>query len=182
MAHKIHYITVTPYAYGGIANHRQLDCLFNSLLTMTKISKLRITGLLWRIHQKIPFTLQWRHNGRDCVSNHQPHDCLLKRLFMRKSKKASKPRVTGLCQGNSPVTGEFPAQMASNAENVSIWWRHHDKRPVIRKAFFHIVRNDGTHWGVTHWILICKSTHPNIRLLQGSLLLTRINLNSSMDK
>ena len=28
--------------------------------------------------------------------------------------------------GNSPVTGEFPAQMASNAENVSIWWRHHD--------------------------------------------------------
>ena len=28
--------------------------------------------------------------------------------------------------GNSPVTGEFPAQMASNADNVSIWWRHHD--------------------------------------------------------
>ena len=26
---------------------------------------------------------------------------------------------------NSPETGEFPAQMASNAENVSIWWRHH---------------------------------------------------------
>ena len=24
-------------------------------------------------------------------------------------------------RGNSPVTGEFPAQMASNAENVSIW-------------------------------------------------------------
>ena len=22
-------------------------------------------------------------------------------------------------------TGEFPAQMASNEENVSIWWRHH---------------------------------------------------------
>ena len=33
--------------------------------------------------------------------------------------------VTGLCVGNSPVTGEFPAQMASNAENVSIWLRHH---------------------------------------------------------
>ena len=30
--------------------------------------------------------------------------------------------------GNSPVTGEFPAQMASNAENVSIWWRHHEQR------------------------------------------------------
>ena len=39
-------------------------------------------------------------------------------------KKTSKLRVTGLCAGNSPETGEFPAQMASNAENVSIWWRH----------------------------------------------------------
>ena len=46
-------------------------------------------------------------------------------LFRRRSKKTSKLRVTGLCAGNSPVTGEFPAQMASNAENASIWWRHH---------------------------------------------------------
>ena len=44
----------------------------------------------------------------------------------RRSKKTSKLRATGLCAGNSPVTGEFPARMASNAENVSIWWRHHD--------------------------------------------------------
>ena len=62
---------------------------------------------------------------RDGVSNHQPHDCLLNGLFRRRSKKISKLRVTGLCEGNSPGTGEFPAQMASNAENVSIWWRHH---------------------------------------------------------
>ena len=64
--------------------------------------------------------LQWRHNKRDGVSNHQPHNCLLNRLFRRKSKKTSKLCVTGLCEGNSPVTGEFPAQRASNAENVSI--------------------------------------------------------------
>ena len=44
----------------------------------------------------------------------------------RRSKKTLQLRVAGLCAGNSPVTGEFPAQMASNAENVSIWWRHHD--------------------------------------------------------
>ena len=37
----------------------------------------------------------------------------------------SKLRTIGLCAGNSPVTGEFPAQMNSNAENISIWWRHH---------------------------------------------------------
>ena len=59
------------------------------------------------------------------VSNHQPHDCLLNHLFRRRSKKTSKLRVTGLCAGNSPGTGEFPTQMASYAENVSIWWRHH---------------------------------------------------------
>ena len=69
-------------------------------------------------------TLQWRHNGRDSVSSHQPHDCLLNRLFRRRSKKPSKLRVTGLCAVNSPGTVEFPAQMANYAENISIWWRH----------------------------------------------------------
>ena len=67
-------------------------------------------------------TLQWRHNKCDGVSNHQPHDCLLNRLFKAQIKKSINARA-----GNSPVTGEFPAQRASNAENVSIWWRHHDK-------------------------------------------------------
>ena len=77
-------------------------------------------------------TLEWRHNGRDSVSNHQPDDCLFNRLFRRRSKKTSKLRVAGLCAGNSPGTGEFPAQMASNAETVSIWWRHHG---CVRCAF-----------------------------------------------
>ena len=71
------------------------------------------------------FTSQWRHTGHDGVSNHQPHHCLLNRLFRRTPKKISKLRVTGLCVGNWPVTSEFPAQMASKAEKVSIWWRHH---------------------------------------------------------
>ena len=71
-------------------------------------------------------SLQWRHNGRDSLSNHQPHDCLLNRLFRCRSKKTSKFRVTGLYAGNSPGTVEFSAQMASNAENVYIWWRHHE--------------------------------------------------------
>ena len=41
--------------------------------------------------------------------------------FRRRSKKTSKLRVNGICEGNSPVTGEFPFQKASNAKNVSIW-------------------------------------------------------------
>ena len=40
-------------------------------------------------------------------------------------KETSKLCFTDLCVGNSPVTGEIPAQRASNAENVSILWRHH---------------------------------------------------------
>ena len=60
--------------------------------------------------------IQWRHNEFDSVSNHQPHDYLLNRLFRGRSKKTSKLRLTG----------EFPAQRASNAENVSIWWCHHE--------------------------------------------------------
>ena len=60
--------------------------------------------------------------------NHQPHDCLLNRLFRRRSKKTQKLRITGLCEGNSPVTGGFPTQRASNAEKVSIGWRHHENK------------------------------------------------------
>ena len=70
--------------------------------------------------------LQWRHNGRDGISNHQSHHCLLNSLFRRRSKKIAKLHVTGLCAGNLPVAGEFPAQMVINAENVFIWWRHHE--------------------------------------------------------
>ena len=78
------------------------------------------------VHSFVYSSLRWRHDGHDGVSNHQPHNCLLNRLFRRRSKKTWKLRVTGLCKGNSLGTGEFPAQMASYAENVSIWWRHHD--------------------------------------------------------
>ena len=77
-----------------------------------------------------------RHNEHDGVSNHQPNDCLLNPLFRRISKKASNLRVTGLCAGNSPVTGEFPAQRASNAEKASIWWRHYNT-PQYNMIFLH---------------------------------------------
>ena len=64
--------------------------------------------------------VEGRHNERDGISNHRLIDCLLNRLFVRRSKKASKFRVTGLCEGNAPVTSGFPSQRASDEENVSI--------------------------------------------------------------
>ena len=59
------------------------------------------------------------YDGHDGVSNHQPYDCL------QIKDNISKVHVSGLCEGISPVTGEFPPQRTSNTENVSIWWRHH---------------------------------------------------------
>ena len=70
------------------------------------------------IPKNIPETLQWRHNDHDSVSNHQPHGCLLNRLFRCRSKKTSKLRVTGLCVGNSPEPVNSP-----------------HKGPVTRKMF-----------------------------------------------
>ena len=74
---------------------------------------------------KSTLSLQWRQNERDGVLNHRRPDCFPNRLFRRRSKKTSKLRITGLRGGNPLVTGGFPSQRASNAENVSIWWHHH---------------------------------------------------------
>ena len=89
---------------------------------------------------------QWRHNERDGVSNHQPHDCLLNRLFRRRSKKTSNLCVTGLCEGNSPGTGEFPAQRASHAENVSIWWRHYECFAANIPAIYYVASPIAFGW------------------------------------
>ena len=66
----------------------------------------------------VDVALHWRHNDDDSVSNHQPHACILNRLFRHGSKKTSKPRVTGLCAGNSPGPVNSP-----------------HKEPVTRKMF-----------------------------------------------
>ena len=80
-------------------------------------------------------SLHWRHNENDGFSNHQPHDYLLNRLFRRRSKKASKLCVTDLCEGNSPVTGEFLTQKASNAKNVPfddvVMWCVSEGYPIL---------------------------------------------------
>ena len=100
--------------------------------------------------------ITWRHNGRDGVSNHQSYDCLLNRLFRRRSKKISNFRVTGLCAWNSPVTDEFPAQMASNAENVFIWWRE--------------LMTANTNVDVTLKVFLCKTSTKSltIKTIQAS--------------
>ena len=58
--------------------------------------------------------LRWLHNERDGVSNHQPHDCLLNRLFKEPIKENIKAPRHWPLWGNSPATGG--PQRASNAE------------------------------------------------------------------
>ena len=45
-------------------------------------------------------SLQWRHNGRDSMSNNQPHDCLLNRVFRHRAQKKWKLCTTGPCEEN----------------------------------------------------------------------------------
>ena len=87
----------------------------------------------------LPFSLHWRHNDHDGVSNHQPHGCLLNLLFGRRSKKTSKLRVTGLCVGNSPGSMNSP-----------------HKGPVTRKMFrFDDVIMSQTYDRVSHRTVVC---------------------------
>ena len=76
-------------------------------------------------------------------------------------RKHSKLCVTGLCEGNLPVTGEFSAQRAINAENVSIWWHHHEKKILRYWPFV---------WGI-HWSQV-NSPHKGHwhRVLMFSLI------------
>ena len=110
----------------------------------------------------------WRHNERDGVSNNRCLDCLLKSLFRVRSKKTWKLRVTGLCEGNPPVTGGFPLQTASDAENVSIWWRHFKAAkpaPVSLQRSGTVIRlsvngNADFKWKLcSHW-LKCSGLFP----------------------
>ena len=116
---------------------------------MNDLSMLSVVKVLLKV-----YSLQWRHNERDDVSNHQRLHCLLNCRSKRRSKNTSKLRVTGLCAGNSPVAGEFLAQKASNVENVSIWWLHHEWRyPMKTICSVPIHHNHRPHPPCSLWSL-----------------------------
>ena len=108
-------ITWTSVDYWSVRPHGiHLRAISQEMLKIAiRAVSLKITN--WRLHHQ---SLRWRHNGCDSVSNHQPRDSLLSRLFRHRSKKTWKLRVTGLCVGNSPGTVNSP-----------------HKRPVTRKMF-----------------------------------------------
>ena len=70
--------------------------------------------------------------------------------------------VTGLCADNSPVTSEFASQIASNAENVSIWWRHHE----IPSRIHHLEKKETLDFltaGTDFWQLLSYRMTQDLR-------------------
>ena len=63
-----------------------------------------VAGVVHTGRTHLFLSLQWRHNGRNSVSNQRRLECLLNHLFRLRSKKTSKLRFTGFCEGNSPLT------------------------------------------------------------------------------
>ena len=98
-------------------------------------------------HGIITMTLQWARWGLKSTAS-----LLFTQSFFQSQKK-SKLRVIGLCEENSLVAGEFPAQGASNAENVSFWWRHY----VARHWMFATVTQSWTK------VAVCKNKKESPR-------------------
>ena len=115
LRHRYHVCIVNIWNVKCTGNNSHFR-LTNATDVLVKLSKFlrqksfdhrgtRIPNLHAECSIHLSHPLRWRHNERDSVSNHQPRMCLLNRLFKHRSKKTSKLRVTGLCAGNSPLTG-----------------------------------------------------------------------------
>ena len=140
---------------------------------------------------------RWRHNERGGISNHQPHGCLLIRLFRRRPKKTSKFCVTDLCEGNSPVTRNMFAFddviMTSNLALISRAWYYKQASQMIQqynsirvdyfslliilfnemprkhKHMFEILRNPRIEFkGVYIWTKSIKNDGQNLTIFHGT--------------
>ena len=83
-----------------------------------------------------------------CVPYHRPFERLLNNLLWSTSKKHQSSALLAVCNGSSPVTGEFPAQMASNAEYVSILWRHQTLRHKLLSSMESMNLSIKLEWSV----------------------------------
>ena len=102
----------------------------------------RGTALSLHWPESVMITLHWRHNEPDGVSNHQPRDCLLNCLFRCRRKHQSSASLAFVRRiHRGPV--DSPHKKASNAENISIWWRHNVFVKWTTKSIFqrHLNKN-----------------------------------------
>ena len=132
-------------------SHRKWSSLIRAMAWLLTGAKLLPERML--TYRGYVRTLHWRDNEHDGVSYHQPHGCLLNRLFRRRSQKTSKLRVTGLCVGNSPgpvnsphngpVTRKmfpFDDVIMTNSSEISIYTHCFSFKECILKSY---LRNVG---------------------------------------
>ena len=103
--------------------------------------------------------LQWRHNRLDSVSNHRASRLFTQQFIRAQIKETLKaPRHWPLC-GEFTVTGEFPAQRARSAENVSIWWRLHATSVSVDLLFLTVkIQTSGVY--PKHDLFSCEQVDP----------------------
>ena len=104
-------LSVTPYCFIMFLSSYHQVLNFQDSLPLTKVMPM----------QKVKVTCQ---RSRSQWSKQILPELFTQSFIQAQIRENIKAPVTGLWARNSPGTGEFPAQMASNAENVSIWWRH----------------------------------------------------------
>ena len=85
-------------------------------------------GVTCSRYQIILFELQWHHNEHNCIPNHWCLNLFTQPFGQVQIKENIKAPRHWLLWGE--LTGDkwIPHQSTSNMENVSIWWRHHDKK------------------------------------------------------
>ena len=94
----------------------------------------------------LPSPLQWRHNGRDGVSNHQPHDCLLNRLFTNQRKHQSSASLAFVrwihqWRVNSPHKWPVTRKMFPFDDVIIHYWRVRS----LHQQVFGMVSNKSKH-------------------------------------
>ena len=107
-----------------------------------------LTGSWRNIATSITMTSSW---AWWCLKS--PASRLFTQSFVQAQIK-SKLHITGLCERNLPLTGEFPAQRVSNIENVSSWWRHHVRLWLARTLYSSILVVGWFHGAVNSCLVI----------------------------
>ena len=83
---ELRNINPSNFVASHIPAHGPVEISYQCIRGIVTSESRRVVLLVSRFYHQ---TLQWRQNDRDGVSNHQPHGCLLNRLFRRRSKKTS---------------------------------------------------------------------------------------------
>ena len=149
--------------------------------------KRRYFFLIFRaINYLISHSLHWRHNDHGGVSNHQPHDCLLNRLFSRRSKKTSKLRVTGLCAGKSPGPvisphkGTVRRKMFS-FDDVIVWviFTNHDWIIILADSGLSLSRHLHYCWHISNCTFLNRLHRHLIQNIKKSIQERHLKMSSA---